>query len=54
MSNPNQPKVIMYATGLCPYCMWARQLLEQKGVSWEEIRSPCAPRWKRSTSAWGG
>lgn len=33
-----QPKVVMYATGLCPYCMWARQLLEKKGVTWEEIR----------------
>ena len=38
MSEHTQAKVVMYATGLCPYCMWARQLLEQKGIGWEEIR----------------
>ena len=38
MSDTKQPKVVMYATGLCPYCMWARQLFEQKGASWEEVR----------------
>ena len=27
----------MYATGWCPYCARARQLLERKGVSFEEI-----------------
>jgi glutaredoxin 3 len=27
----------MYATGWCPYCMRARNLLESKGVAFEEI-----------------
>lgn len=27
----------MYATRFCPYCMRARQLLQAKGVSFEEI-----------------
>ncbi|MGH8300720.1 MAG: glutaredoxin 3 [Steroidobacteraceae bacterium] len=31
------PKAVMYATGWCPYCARARQLLEGKGVALEEI-----------------
>ncbi|MGH8169397.1 MAG: glutaredoxin 3 [Steroidobacteraceae bacterium] len=31
------PKAVMYATGWCPYCARARQLLEEKGVALEEI-----------------
>jgi len=27
----------MYATGWCPYCTRARQLLAAKGVEWREI-----------------
>lgn len=33
-----QPKVLMYATAYCPYCMWARQLFEKKDVVYEEVR----------------
>ena len=32
------PIVQMYTTAICPYCMRARQLLERKGVQFEEIR----------------
>jgi glutaredoxin 3 len=32
------PIVLMYATAICPYCVRARQLLERKGVQFEEIR----------------
>jgi len=28
----------MYTTGLCPYCQWARRLLDRKGVEYTEIR----------------
>lgn len=31
------PPVRMYATGWCPYCHAARDLLRHKGVQWEEI-----------------
>jgi glutaredoxin 3 len=31
------PKVELYATGWCPYCTRARQLLASKGVEIEEI-----------------
>mgnify|MGYP003332683174 FL=1 len=29
--------VVMYATGWCPYCERARQLLKRKGVEFAEI-----------------
>ncbi|MGB5832475.1 MAG: glutaredoxin 3 [Thiohalocapsa sp.] len=32
------PSVQMYTTAICPYCVRARQLLERKGISYEEIR----------------
>jgi glutaredoxin 3 len=32
------PKVVMYGTAFCPYCMRARQLLKHKGVEYEDIR----------------
>ncbi|MCG6940205.1 MAG: glutaredoxin 3 [Thiohalocapsa sp.] len=36
-TDANQPRVRMYATAFCPYCVRARRLLERKGVEWEEI-----------------
>lgn len=38
MSPQEAPRVVMYATGLCPYCVFARRLLASKGVAYEEIR----------------
>jgi glutaredoxin 3 len=32
------PKVVMYTTAICPYCMRAKALLERKGVTYEELR----------------
>ena len=37
------PKAVMYATGWCPYCARARQLLERKGVAFEEIDIEASP-----------
>ena len=31
------PKVTIYATPICPYCVRAKQLLKKKGVPYEEI-----------------
>ena len=31
------PKVTIYTTMLCPYCVMAKRLLKQKGVPFEEI-----------------
>ncbi len=32
------PKVVVYCTGLCPYCTRALALLDKKGVEYETIR----------------
>jgi len=32
------PKVVIYTTCFCPYCIWARRLLSGKGVEFEDIR----------------
>ena len=39
MTGPSgaAPRVVMYATGWCPYCTRARQLLERKQVPFELI-----------------
>ena len=37
------PKVIMYATGSCPYCLRAESLLTSKGAEIEKIRVDLEP-----------
>ncbi|MCB1761498.1 MAG: glutaredoxin 3 [Gammaproteobacteria bacterium] len=32
------PRVIMYTTRICPYCVRAKALLQKKGVEYEELR----------------
>ena len=32
------PKVVVYSTLMCPYCVRAKSLLQAKGVEFEEIR----------------
>lgn len=39
----NAPRVVMYATGWCPYCARARDLLARKGVAFEEIDVDSVP-----------
>jgi glutaredoxin 3 len=31
------PKVVIYTTPFCPYCLMAKRLLGNKGVAFEEI-----------------
>ena len=31
-------KIVIYTTATCPYCVRAKQLLQTKGLSYEEIR----------------
>ena len=33
----SRSEVLMYATGWCPYCARARQLLTRRGIAFEEI-----------------
>lgn len=37
------PKITIYSTRFCPFCVMARRLLDQKGVSYEEIRVDADP-----------
>lgn len=38
------PKIVMYSTAACPYCVRAKALLERKGVTEiDEIRVDLAP-----------
>lgn len=30
-------QVVIYTTRICPYCVRAKQLLQRKGISYEEI-----------------
>jgi glutaredoxin 3 len=40
-----QPKILMYATGVCPYCVRAEQLLRRKGVTEiEKVRVDMDPQ----------
>jgi glutaredoxin 3 len=32
------PEIVMYSTGMCPYCVRAKMLLQRKGMRWEERR----------------
>ncbi len=38
MTTESAPRVVMYTTGFCPYCIRARMLLKHKGVTYEEVR----------------
>ena len=31
------PKVVVYSTPYCPYCLMAKHLLSKKGVAYEDI-----------------
>lgn len=32
------PEIIIYTTAWCPYCLWAKSLLQRKGVAFNEIK----------------
>jgi glutaredoxin 3 len=34
---PAMPKIEVYSTAVCPYCVAAKNLLKAKGLSWEEV-----------------
>lgn len=36
-------KVIIYTTDTCPYCVYAKRLMDQKKISYEEIRVDVDP-----------
>jgi len=48
------PKVVIYTTSSCPYCIAAKQLLTQKGVSFEEISVDGDPAGRANMSERAG
>jgi len=49
------PKIVIYTTASCPYCLAAKRLLTQKGVSFEEISVDGDPAGRaRMTERAGG
>jgi glutaredoxin 3 len=37
------PKIEVYSTAVCPYCVAAKNLLKAKGLSWNEVRVDTDP-----------
>lgn len=50
------PKIIIYTTATCPYCIRAKALLTEKGAAFEEIRVDADPlrRTEMTARAQGG
>ncbi len=38
MDTPSKPRVKIYSTGICSYCVRAKNLLGKLGVPFEEVR----------------
>lgn len=45
------PRIEIYTTPTCPYCIAAKRLLTQKGVSFEEISVAGDPEGRRAMTA---
>lgn len=37
------PKIEMFSTAVCPYCVAAKNLLKSKGLEWSEVRIDTDP-----------
>lgn len=37
------PKIEIYSTAVCPYCVSAKNLLKSKGLEWTEVRVDLDP-----------
>lgn len=48
------PAVVVYSSDWCPYCIRAKQLLEHKGVTFNEIRVDGEPELRREMAQKAG
>ena len=42
------PKIEVYSSAVCPYCVAAKNLLKAKGLAWEEVRVDTDPAQRDS------
>ena len=48
------PKIEVYSTAVCPYCVAAKNLLKAKGLAWEEVRVDTDPVQRETMLARSG
>lgn len=48
------PKIEVYSTAVCPYCVAAKNLLKAKGLAWEDIRVDTDPAQRDAMLARSG
>jgi glutaredoxin 3 len=48
------PKIEVYSTAVCPYCVSAKNLLKSKGLEWTEVRVDTDPVQRASMAARSG
>jgi glutaredoxin 3 len=48
------PKIEVYSTAVCPYCVAAKNLLRSKGLEWTEIRIDTDPAQRTAMLARSG
>lgn len=49
-----QVDVVMYGTGMCPYCSAARDFLDARGITYQEFRIDQQPDLRAEMRARGG
>lgn len=48
------PKIEVYSTAFCPYCVSAKNLLKSKGLEWTEVRIDMDPAQRDAMLARSG
>jgi glutaredoxin 3 len=48
------PKIEVYSTAVCPYCVSAKNLLKSKGLEWSEVRIDTDPAQRETMLARSG